>query len=585
MAAKQTDIISSLPDSILLYILTSLPFKEAAKTCILSKKWLNMWQFPNTVVNNKLEFTKDEDYEAIEAEQRKAFKNFIKNWITFHKHHHLHDKFALKVSPPSNCGDVVGACIDFLVEEGVKDLELDFAKPQWVNEEEDPEEEDPEQNNESALVEFPSRVYEHKKLHQKLEILQLHACSFAPESFAKFEALKDVTLAWMPLRTEMVRTLLSMCKWMESLTLKRCWDLEDLDLGKLELKKLAIDNCSLEVDDICFEAPNLKAFKYRGLVGVSDVSVKAGTIEEADLGFRTLVFECGNELQKFLYDFSAVNVLTVCSVLLQGYEDPYYNEDPERFWERVIVPLCLRKSLREVEVNGFMGTRNQILACYYFIRAAVKLNKLTINVLNEENDDPAMVHMRHLSASQLLRAQRASKNLVSKMAKSRSNDMISSLPDSLLFFILSSLSFKEAARTCLLSKCWLAMCRSPNIKNTHFQIPSASAASCGEGAVFINFISNWIIEHKNLMEEKFSLIVAPPPNCGDVIGTCMDFAIFNTAVKDLELDFHKPQWNNDDDENENENHDDVMVELPKRFYNQINLQLKLQSLKLQIRAS
>ncbi|MED6108885.1 hypothetical protein PIB30_028347 [Stylosanthes scabra] len=467
MEGNQTDIISSLPESLLLYTLSTLPFKEAAKTCILSKKWLQMWHSTNPVVNNKLEFTNDDkDHEAIEAQQRKAFKNFIKNWIIFHKHHHLNEKFTLKISPPSNCSHIIGACIDFVSEDGVKDLELDFAKPQWEN-----EEEDPEQDNDSALVVFPRCIYEHEKLHQKLESLKLHSCNFSPESFAKFEALRDVTLAWMPLRTETVKTLLSSCKWIESLTLKRCWDLEDLELGKLELKKLVIDNCSLDVDDICFEARNLKAFKYSGLVGVSDVIVEASTIEEADFDFDTMFFECGNLLQKFLYDFSAVNVLTVCSVLLQtihlgdepvrlqgnmmvrhlkmkiqlhqqelhgflwilnscprltkltidldrrcsivpGYEDPYYNVDHERFWDKLIVPFCLRKNLREVEVNGFMGTRNQVMACYFFIGAALKLKKLTIKVLNEENDDHAMVHMRHLSASQLLLARRASNDLI-----------------------------------------------------------------------------------------------------------------------------------------------------------------------------
>nr|XP_029149655.1 putative F-box/LRR-repeat protein At5g54820 [Arachis hypogaea] len=240
MAEKETDQISSLPEELLLNILSSLPFKEAAKTCILSKKWFKMWQSTNTVKNNQLECKNVEAYGAVEVPQRKSFKNFIKIWITLYKNHHLHDKFTLKVSPPSNCGDIVGASVDFAVEDGVKDLELDFAEAQW-------EDEHPEENIHDASVEFPRHLYENKKLHQMLESLKLHSCSFAPANFAKFVALKDVTLAWIPLQLESIRTLLSTCEWIESLSLKNCWDIESFDVKKLELKKLVIDRFSSTV--------------------------------------------------------------------------------------------------------------------------------------------------------------------------------------------------------------------------------------------------------------------------------------------------------------------------------------------------
>ncbi|KAL1313353.1 hypothetical protein HN51_039912 [Arachis hypogaea] len=464
MAEKETDQISSLPEELLLNILSSLPFKEAAKTCILSKKWFKMWQSTNTVKNNQLECKNVEAYGAVEVPQRKSFKNFIKIWITLYKNHHLHDKFTLKVSPPSNCGDIVGASVDFAVEDGVKDLELDFAEAQW-------EDEHPEENIHDASVEFPRHLYENKKLHQMLESLKLHSCSFAPANFAKFVALKDVTLAWIPLQLESIRTLLSTCEWIESLSLKNCWDIESFDVKKLELKKLVIDRCIIGTDYIGFEAPNLKVFKYCGSVPpVSEVKVEAGTMEEADLDLSPMdeFFECGNELQNFLQDFFAVNVLTVCSVILQvipsgdepvrlpgglrvrhlkmkiqmhpqefcgflwflnscprltkvtidldhcnilsEYETPY-DVDLKNFWKRLPVPTCFRRSLREVEMNGFIATSDQLYACSYFISAASILTKLSINVLKNKNDDPNTVEMRRILASQLLRIPKASRVL------------------------------------------------------------------------------------------------------------------------------------------------------------------------------
>ncbi|XP_015941182.1 putative F-box/LRR-repeat protein At5g54820 [Arachis duranensis] len=396
MAEKETDKLSSLPEDILLYILSSLPFKEAAKTCILSKKWLKLWQSTNTVNNDELEWKNEEACGAVEVAQRKAFKNFFKIWITLQKHHHLHHKFTLKVFPPPNCGDIVGAGVDFAVLDGVKDLELDFL-------------EHTEECYGHASVEFPRSVYENKKLHQKLESLELYSCSLAPGNLTKFEALNDVTLSSIQLTMESVKTLLSTCPWMESLSLKYCWDLESFDIDKLNLKKLVIHECLFGWNYIRFEAPNLKVFKYCGLPPESEVKVVAGTIEEADLDLSPMdeFFACGNELRKFIRDFFAVNVLTVCSVILQQYEVRYYTDES---WKRFIVPICFQRSLREVEVNGFKGTRGQFDVCSHLIRSTLILRKLSVNVLND--DDPARVVRRRSIGWQLHRISKASSDLV-----------------------------------------------------------------------------------------------------------------------------------------------------------------------------
>ncbi|VVA99372.1 unnamed protein product [Arabis nemorensis] len=41
---KNVDQISNLPDDVLITILTSLSTEEAVKTCILSKRWENVWK-------------------------------------------------------------------------------------------------------------------------------------------------------------------------------------------------------------------------------------------------------------------------------------------------------------------------------------------------------------------------------------------------------------------------------------------------------------------------------------------------------------------------------------------------------------
>ncbi|RYR37778.1 hypothetical protein Ahy_A09g042666 [Arachis hypogaea] len=167
--------------------------------------------------------------------------------------------------------------------------------------------------------------------------------------------LKDVTLAWIPLKLESIRTLLSTCEWMESLSLKNCWDIESFDIKKLELKKLVIDRCIIGTDYIGFEAPNLKVFKYCGSEPPgSEVKVVAGTIEEADLDLSPMdeFFACGNELRKFIRDFFAVNVLTVCSVILQG-------DEPVRLAEGLRVRhLKMKIQMHPQEFCGFFWFHN-----------------------------------------------------------------------------------------------------------------------------------------------------------------------------------------------------------------------------------
>ena len=95
-----------------------------------------------------------------------------------------------------------------------------------------------------------------------------------------FGALKDLSLGWIEVRMDTLKTLLSTCKSIESLSLKRCWNLVDFDLKdivQLGLKRLVLNKCDTQF--IKLDAPNLKYFKYSGDVFTLEICVSPNVIE------------------------------------------------------------------------------------------------------------------------------------------------------------------------------------------------------------------------------------------------------------------------------------------------------------------
>jgi len=63
-----------------------------------------------------------------------------------------------------------------------------------------------------------------------LKSLKLYSCDFDMPDFLNFDALKDISLGWIEVHIDTLKTLLSTCKTIEILSLKRCWNLVDFDL-------------------------------------------------------------------------------------------------------------------------------------------------------------------------------------------------------------------------------------------------------------------------------------------------------------------------------------------------------------------
>lgn len=303
MARNNMELFSLIPESLRLAIVSFLPSEEAARRTSILNNWLKIWQSEDHIDFNE-NFFVDSNSDKIKQAQRKVFVDFITNWIAQFTSHDI-NKFSLTISNPQTCGETIEGCVAFATQQGVKDLTFDFS---------DPKREDNNLDCKHALFQLPTQVYQ---LGSSLESLKLYSCGFDMQNLHNFVALKDLSLGWIEVEIKTLKKLLSTCRTIDNLSLEKCLNLANFDLGDepLGLTRLVVNKCDAEY--FIFNAPNLKYFKYSGAVFTSDINVRA--IEEVDIDFslESEFHERGNELCQILHDFSAAKILTVCSYLLQ----------------------------------------------------------------------------------------------------------------------------------------------------------------------------------------------------------------------------------------------------------------------------
>ncbi|CAJ2639929.1 unnamed protein product [Trifolium pratense] len=299
--SQNFDMINLLPISLLIIIISLLPFKEAARTSILAKNWMHLWKSTTNVEFNEHHFSRSNEF------QRNDFLKFITLWIENHHQNSNIEKFSLTLSDPETDCEIVKRCVDFATQHGVKDLALNFSDTDWSDEEYD----EPE-----ALFELPTKVYEHKAL----ESIKLFSCGFVATKLIKLHSLKEVSFGWMELKNEAIKILLCNCKKIESLSIKNCWMSTNFECSgsDLSLKTLIIDSCKFYYPRLTINAPNLSYFKYYGNVAYFKIQNSLHMNEvDINFGLEYQYPKVDEFIHKVITDFKHVKVLTVCSFILQ----------------------------------------------------------------------------------------------------------------------------------------------------------------------------------------------------------------------------------------------------------------------------
>lgn len=455
---KNEDKFSYLSDSLLCNIISSLPFKEAARTSVLSKPWRYIWLSTQNIELDESFFVKQGQNKEI---QTRAFLNFAKYWIDNYGEAVAH-KFRLKFSDPKDNALEVHNCIQFAVDRKVKVLDLDFSEPSWDEHEES-------LDNHEASFELPSCVYQ----HANLESLKLFSCNIKVLQYKNFGALKSLCLGWIGLRACSVRALLSKCESLESLSLKKCWGLDYLDIFTPNLRTLVVENCLKHESVIVVDAKKLRFLKYSGPSIVFHMEYMNSMVEAVlDFGTESQII-AGEILCNLLTDIWCVQILSVCSYMLQviftgedslmlqpplgslqhlilktaldvkeyygisfflnscprletlsiylgpanileGYESGLKLQDHEFMGTSsyIIVYVCLKKTLKVVEVKGFKGETNELRVLEYFIKFGTVLEKMSITVSEEKGpgvSDMSLFYRQN--AMRLLSLKKASPSL------------------------------------------------------------------------------------------------------------------------------------------------------------------------------
>lgn len=238
---SEEDQISQLPDVILISILSLLGIRDAARTCVLSKRWIYVWK--------QITCLNFDDIDALSKPQKKRRQrvkitssyNWVNQVLQLHQGPSL-DEFKIRSSSLdcSPSSSEIDNWIEFAMWRRVKGLEIDL------------------EAGRRSRFSSPSYAFPDKPFR-------------SPFGISCIKSLKHLSLSFVNITGELVEHFLSYCELLEHLSVSCSDQLVNFKVAgsSLRLKFLQISECtSLGLVEIW--APNLVSFIYKGMLGFCD---------------------------------------------------------------------------------------------------------------------------------------------------------------------------------------------------------------------------------------------------------------------------------------------------------------------------
>ncbi|XP_059624600.1 F-box/LRR-repeat protein At4g14103-like [Cornus florida] len=409
---NKEDRISSLPDSLLVHILSFLPIKYSFRTSILSSRWKYLWASVPTL---------DFDDKSSSNKRLKCSSNFMNVVDRVLLHHDLSciQKFHLNCFP-YNDGDLsrIYTWISVAIKHGVQllDIKISPTREKFYLP--------------SSLFTCPTLVV------LKLEYLR----SFIVPCSAHFKSLKVLHVSFYHLDNDLTLNLFHNCPVLEELLVrgivqgneKRRFNVSTpRALKSFRFYFQTFGVCEYNRNEIVINAPILKYLSLqndcvpscmlKNLTSLVQADVNVGyccsnawateqyannvfmllrnicTVKYLYLGARTMeALEYAGDGAPLLFPnlirlelhvnnccgWTCLLHLLKCTPNLCQHKD----SKDFKFVEPEVAPCCLSTRLQEIDITGFVGLSSEEKLMGYFLRYAKVLRKMTNNSCNSKEN-------------------------------------------------------------------------------------------------------------------------------------------------------------------------------------------------------
>ncbi|XP_018482490.1 putative F-box/LRR-repeat protein At5g54820 [Raphanus sativus] len=128
VSRRKSDLLSSLPDCLLVTIISFLPFKQSVQTSVLDKRWKNICRETTSLVFKESEFVNlSADTETIKSE-RALFVSTMRQWISSFNGQVI-ENLEFYLSEPVSFEKEIISLTEFAASKQIKNVAIDFSSP------------------------------------------------------------------------------------------------------------------------------------------------------------------------------------------------------------------------------------------------------------------------------------------------------------------------------------------------------------------------------------------------------------------------------------------------------------------------